>query len=327
MMNGKNWAIGVDLGGTKIEAAHVDMDGNIQNRERIKTHVSLGVEEIQNQIQELAENLMKKASTAPVSLGIGVAGQVNKETGAVRYAPNLNWTDVPLDARLEEQLDIPVTVLNDVRAAAWGEWLHGAGKGCRDIICIFIGTGIGGGIVSEGEMLKGASNIAGEIGHMTIMLNGPECHCGNKGCLEALAGSWAIERDAKEAIKKNPDTNTLIIELAEGNIANIKAKHVLNAFIKNDHLAQQIIESVINALAGGLTGLVNALNPERVIMGGGVPEHLSNLITSVEERVRQQVLEAAVGPLEFTAAELHNDSGVIGAAAFTFLKEQRNQNP
>jgi glucokinase len=324
-MNKKNWAIGVDLGGTKIETAHVDEDGNIQNRERVKTHVSKGAEEVERQIQQLAEKLIKDASNDPVSLGIGVAGQINKENGAVRYAPNLNWENLPLNDDLEKKLNMPVTVLNDVRAAAWGEWLHGAGKSYRDMICIFIGTGIGGGIVSEGKMLKGASNIAGEIGHMTVQLNGPKCHCGNKGCLEALAGSWAIERDAKQAVKNYFDNKNLIVEMAGADVSDIKAKHVLEAYKKEDKLAQKIMRRVIDALAAGLAGLTNALNPECIIMGGGVIEHMPNLITSVEEKVRKRILDAAIKPLKFRAAELHNDSGVIGAAAFTFRKEQKNR--
>ncbi|HYW34901.1 MAG TPA: ROK family protein [Balneolaceae bacterium] len=318
------WAIGVDLGGTKIEAAHVDQNGSIQNRKRVETHVSGGAEEIQKQIQKLAKSLIENASSDPISLGIGVAGQIDKETGAVSYAPNLNWKNVALDVNLENQLSIPVTVLNDVRAAAWGEWLHGAGKGLNHTICIFIGTGIGGGIVSEGSMLSGASNTAGEIGHMTVQLNGPECHCGNYGCLEALAGSWAIERDAREAINNESNKETLILEMAGGNVADVKAKHVLKAYEKDDELAQEIIGNVVNALAGGLTGLTNALNPERIIMGGGVTEHLSDLIPMVEKKVRKRILDAAVKPLEIVPTDLDGDSGVIGAAAYTFRKEKKN---
>src|SRR5699024_419699 len=192
-------ARGSDVSGTKIKADRVDKNSTIQDQIKESTDVSGGIEAVQKQIEGLAHKLIRKSSGKAVSLGIGVAGQIDKKTGAVAYAPNLKWHDVPLDANLEKGLDLPVFVLNDVRAAAWGEWLHGAGKECDHMICIFVGTGIGGGIVSEGKTVKGASNSAGEIGHMTVQLDGPRCHCGNRGCLEALAGSWAIERNAKEA--------------------------------------------------------------------------------------------------------------------------------
>ncbi|HKK46426.1 MAG TPA: ROK family protein [Balneolaceae bacterium] len=315
----KKWSIGIDLGGTKIEAAHVDNEGEIQNFVKEKTNVSGGPEGVQRQIEKLVQQLIDEASEPPVSVGIGVAGQIDKETGSVSYAPNLNWHDVPLDSNLEESLNLPVTVLNDVRAAAWGEWLHGAGKGTTDMICIFIGTGIGGGIVSGGQMLEGGSNAAGEIGHMTVMLDGPECHCGNKGCLEALAGSWAIEREAKEAVKNNP--GTLILKLADGNVDQIKAKTVIHAFQQGDELATRIMTDVINAIAGGLTGLVNALNPQRIIMGGGVVDHLPDLVNRVDQKVRDRALKACLKPLKIMPTGLDEASGMIGAAVYTLRKE------
>lgn len=314
------WAIGVDLGGTKIEAAHIDEEGNIQNREREKTDVSHGAEAIKKQIVTLAKKLIQKSENPPVCLGIGVAGQIQEETGMVTYAPNLNWEDVPLGADLQDQLGLQVKVLNDVRAATWGEWIHGAGKGSHDMICIFVGTGIGGGIVSGGTMLEGASNAAGEIGHMTISLDGPECHCGNKGCLEALAGSWAIARDAKKAISKHPKKSSTILDLADGDIDAIQAKTVIKAFKKNDKEARKLIKKVVKALAAGLAGVTNALNPERIIMGGGVIEHLPDLIPMVEKELRKRALEAALSPLEIVPAQLHDDSGVVGAAAVILKK-------
>jgi glucokinase len=317
-MSTKKWSIGMDLGGTKIKAARIDESGTIQNEIEEKTDVSGGVEAVQHQIEKLAGTLTDDASTNPLSLGIGVAGQIDKKTGAVTYAPNLDWHDVPLDAALEKRLDIPVTVLNDVRAAAWGEWLHGAGKGCRDMICIFIGTGVGGSFVSEGRLAEGASNAAGEVGHMTVLLDGPECHCGNKGCLEALIGSWAIQRDARKALKEDPDTETLMLSIAGGDIEKVTAKTVIKAHNKGDARASEIITEVKNALAGALTGITNTLNPEKIILGGGVIEHLPDVIPQVEKEVNERALEAATEPLNIVPVQLQDDSGVIGAAAYTF---------
>ena len=317
-MSKSNWSIGIDLGGTKIKAAHVDKEGTIQNEAEEKTDVSGGVEAVQSQIEKLANKLIDDASTPPRSLGIGVAGQIDKATGAVSYAPNLDWHDVPLDAALEETLNIPVTVLNDVRAAAWGEWLHGAGRGCRDMICIFVGTGVGGGIVSESHMVEGGSNTAGEVGHMTVLLDGPKCHCGNRGCLEALIGSWAIQRDARQMLQNESGTKTKVLSLAGGDIENVTAETVIKAYNKDDAFAAKIINKVAHALAGGLTGLVNAFNPEKIILGGGVIEHLPHLIPDVENEVKRKALKAATKPLEIVPVQLQDDSGVIGAAAYTF---------
>lgn len=324
-MSKKNWSIGIDLGGTKIKAARVDESGTIRNEMEEETDVSGGVEAIQGQIAKLAQKLTEAASTEPVSLGIGVAGQIDKQTGAVTYAPNLDWHHVPLDAALEKELDIPVTVLNDVRAAAWGEWLHGAGKGCRDMICIFVGTGVGGSFVSEGRMAEGASNSAGEAGHMTVLLDGPECHCGNKGCLEALIGSWAIQRDARKVLKDTSDNESLMLSMANGNIDDLTAEIVIKAHNKGDKTASKIISGVVNALAGGLTGLTNTLNPEKIILGGGVIEHLPDIIPQVEKEVKKRALEAATESLKIVPVQLQDDSGVIGAAAYTFKMQKDAQ--
>ncbi|MFH5832683.1 ROK family protein [Halalkalibaculum sp. DA384] len=309
-------AIGIDVGGTKIEAALVDEKGQIHERMLIETDVPHGYAAVKKQIISLVETLINNHKGAPpVGVGIGVAGQIDKGKGLVKYAPNLNWENAPIKSDLQNKLQLPVIVLNDVRAITWGEWLYGAGKNCDHLVCIFIGTGIGGGIVSNGKMLEGASNTAGEIGHMTVDMHGLACHCGNRGCLEALAGSWALARDAAEAIQKDPESGSLILEQAGGEIQNIKAKHVIEAYHKNDERARQLVNRVADALGAGLAGLTNILNPERIIVGGGVPEHLPGLLSMVEKRVHERALKAATESLAIVPAQLHGDSGVIGAAS------------
>jgi glucokinase len=200
-MSKNQWAIGIDLGGTKIEVALVNSSGLLHDRLRVDTDIQHRYKTILKQIAEAIHQLCdKNEDTVPSAVGIGIPGQISRSSGIVHYAPNLNWHEVNLENDLSKMLGKHVRICNDVRAATWGEWLYGAGKSCDDIVCIFIGTGIGGGIVSNGRMLTGCNNTAGEIGHMTIDLHGPECHCGNKGCFEALAGGWAIERDAQEMV-------------------------------------------------------------------------------------------------------------------------------
>lgn len=310
-------AIGVDLGGTKLDVGMVDGNGKVLNRLLLKTRAKEGAKAIIDDIIAAINELRAKDSTKKViGVGVGIAGQIDKATGVVRFAPNLKWHDVPLQQELSQRLKLPVHVTNDVRAAAWGEWLHGAGRGSDDLLCIFVGTGIGGGVVSGGRMLLGSSNITGEVGHMTIDLHGPVCSCGNRGCFEALASGWAIARMAKEAVAKDPAAGKVMLELAGGKIDELNARHVFQAFDANDPLAKQIVEAVSEALVAGVSGLVNAFNPERVILGGGIIHGHPAFIDDIRKGVPKCALKAAVEPLSIVPAELHGDAGVVGAAAF-----------
>lgn len=209
----KRFAIGVDLGGTKIEIAIVDEDGCIQDKQRFPTNSHGGynmvLDSIANPIKEMC---LQNNKLKVIAVGIGVAGQIEKETGIVKYAPNLQWHNVALQKDLKKKIAIPVSVCNDVKAATLGEWIYGAGKDCDDVLCVFIGTGIGGGIIIDGKIMEGSNNTAGEIGHITIDLHGPVCHCGNRGCFEALAGGWAIGRDVqKRFLKINQQGNYCLV--------------------------------------------------------------------------------------------------------------------
>jgi glucokinase len=183
--------LGVDLGGTKMKTALVDKSGKILSSHRYPTNPEKGTRRIIDDIVACVEECLGKGEEDAQALGIGIAAQVD-HSGVVLTSPNLGWQNVPLRDELEERLKLPVVVTNDVRAASWGEWHFGAGKGVDDLVVIFVGTGIGGGVVSGGRMLEGCSNTAGEIGHTTLIADGRNCSCPNKGCLEAYAGGWAI---------------------------------------------------------------------------------------------------------------------------------------
>jgi glucokinase len=307
--------MGVDLGGTKVEVARVHAAGTLIERLRRPTDVKDGVDAVEDEIVAAVRELEERAGSSPAGIGIGVAGQIEQDSGIVRFAPNLEWHDVPLQSDLSRALRLPVVVANDVRAATWGEWLHGAGQGCDDLICLFIGTGIGGGIVSGGHMLSGCSNTAGELGHIPIDLHGPECHCGNRGCLEAHAGGWAIARRAREAIAGKPEAGARLLEMAGGRPDDVTAQIVAEAAHQGDPLAQKLVDEVAEALIAGATGLVNAFNPCRLILGGGVMEGMPELLDRIDGGVRQRALAAARDPLQVLPAQLHNDAGVVGAAA------------
>lgn len=314
MKNEDAWTVGVDLGGTKIEVAQVDASGRVLMRKRLATRTGEGPAVIQSDIIKTVLDLQDKAGARPMGLGIGVAGQVDAITGTVHFAMNLGWRDVPIGEILSDTLGLPVFVTNDVRAATWGEWLHGAGRGCDDIICLFVGTGIGGGVVSGGRMLTGCSNSAGELGHITVDLHGPLCHCGNHGCMEALAGGWAIGRIGREAVEKDPEAGESLLRKSDGRPEGINARIVSQAAIEGDPMAVGIIESAAEALVAGAVGLVNAFNPSRLILGGGVIEGLPWLVDRVDREVRQRALTVATAPLQVLSAQLGNEAGVVGAA-------------
>lgn len=306
--------LGIDLGGTKIDIGVVDSQGKILRRELIKTSKQ-GPEAVLKDIQAAVEKLQSPENKITAA-GVGMAGQIDRETGLVYFAPNLKWKDFPLGEKLQTNLGIPVKVMNDVRAAAWAEWLYGAGKGCDDLICLFVGTGIGAGIVSGGKMLTGSRNAAGEVGHMTIDLNGPLCSCGNKGCFEALAGGWAIAKRAKEVITYDSVEGKKLLDLTGGTIEDITARSVFEAYHRKSGIAVKVIEEVKEALIAGVSALVHAFNPAKVILGGGIITGAPFLIESIRQGLPKRGLKTNVESVEVVQAQLQGDAGVIGAATF-----------
>jgi glucokinase len=314
-MSSEKFAVGVDLGGSKIQAAVVDETGKVLNMVRRVTDTQNGSSAVIRQIIELVRQLCAEHANSPMGVGVGVAGQVAAETGVVHFAPNLGWRQVPLQANLSEALGMYVRVDNDVRMATWGEWLFGAGRGCNDLICIFVGTGIGGGIVSGGRILTGNSNTAGEIGHIIIDLHGPACTCGSHGCMEAVAGGWAIARKAQAAATTHPLVGAAMLRLSGNRISEITAEVVAQAYRQKDPLAIRIMSGAVEALVGGTVAMIHMCNPARIIMGGGIIEGLPELIGQIEPGVRKRALSAATAQLQVRQAELGDTAGVIGAAA------------
>lgn len=308
-------AVGVDLGGTKIAAALVNEAGRILKSSRLSTRVEGGPSAVVKQITGLLKELTDFSGASVAGIGVGVAGQIETGSGIVSFAPNLDWHDVPLQSQLSSACNLPVFITNDVRAITWGEWLFGAGKGCDDLVCVIVGTGIGGGVVIHGRVVNGCSNTAGEIGHIPIDLNGPKCTCGNRGCMEALAGGWAIARRARQAVSADPAAGETLFKLADEKIEAITARMVADACNMGDALARKLVAATGKALAAGMVGLVNAFNPCRLILGGGVIDGLPELVEHVKHGVSDRALAAATSALQVVTAQLGEDAGVIGAAA------------
>lgn len=306
--------IGVDLGGTKVLTGIVDAEGVVRASQRLSSAVGdfdAAVEEI---VETVSACRAASPDASPVALGIGVAGQVERDTGVVRFAPNLGWRDVPLGSRLGERLGIPVFVTNDVRAATWGEWTHGAGTGTRDLVVLFVGTGIGGGVVVAGRLLEGATNAAGELGHQTLVAGGRTCRCGNPGCFEAYVGGWAIAERATEAVREDPAGGRLLVELA-GSASAVTAATVMSAAGQGDAFAVRLVDDTVEYLASALVGIVNGFNPARLVLGGGVIEHNPSFVERVRPIVHQRALSAATRRLEIVRARLAGNAGIVGAAA------------
>ncbi len=306
--------LGVDVGGTKIETVLVDAAGRILAFHRYPTQPEKGPDGVIANIVTSVEVCLGEAGQKAQGLGIGIAGQVDRASGMLRFAPNLvGWHNVPLQAKLEETLGLPVVVDNDVRAATWGEWQHGAGQGVDDLVCLFVGTGIGGGIVSSGQLLEGCHNTAGELGHITIVASGRRCRCPNRGCLEAYAGGWAIAERAQEAVRADLKSGQTLVTLA-GSIQQISAATVTQAYTNGDPLANHLVEETAQYLAAGVVGIVNAFNPCLLVLGGGVIEGLPGYVSMIEPLVRANALKAAVEHLRIVTAALGTKAGAIGAA-------------
>jgi glucokinase len=309
------FTLGVDLGGTKIDTALVDRHGQIVASHYRLWQAAKTPAQALADVADSARICLQKAGQKASGLGIGVAGQIDKVRGIVRRSPNLpDWQDVPLKEKLEQALGLPVTVNNDAKAIVWGEWKHGAGQGCRDLVCLFVGTGIGGGVISGGRLIEGPSNTAGELGHLTVVAGGRQCHCPNEGCLEAYAGGWAIAERTQDIVRSNSQGGELLAGLA-GGIDKITAATVAQAYVQNDPLAYRMVKDTSKFLAAGMVSIVNAFNPALIILGGSVILGIPDLVGMVEKRVREHALQTPLEDLKIVTAALGNKAGVIGAAA------------
>lgn len=309
--------IGIDVGGTNVKIALVDDNGKIIYSNSVPTYAKMGYEYTVNNIKQAIKDLMKETNTTPSDIeGIGFdfPGQVDCKTGVVKLAPNIpGWVNVPIAQMIEDEFHIPTRIDNDVRCAALGELKFGAGRGCENFICITVGTGIGSGIVINGKVVRGATNAAGELGHIKLQMNGgPICGCGDTGCLEAFASGPAIVAMAQEYIKGGKSTKFREIAAVEG--GEITPYMVAKAAEEGDPVAKRIFEIVGEYIGIGLTSVINLLNPERVIIGGGVAESGELLLGPIRKTIKERAMVVAGNAVEIVPAQLGNSAGVIGAS-------------
>ena len=309
--------IGIDVGGTNVKIALVDDNGKIIYSNSVPTYAKMGYEYTVNNIKQAIKDLMKETNTTPSDIeGIGFdfPGQVDCKTGVVKLAPNIpGWVNVPIAQMIEDEFHIPTRIDNDVRCAALGELKFGAGRGCENFICITVGTGIGSGIVINGKVVRGATNAAGELGHIKLQMNGgPICGCGDTGCLEAFASGPAIVAMAQEYIKGGKSTKFREMAAAEG--GEITPYMAAKAAEEGDPVAKRIFEIVGEYIGIGLTSVINLLNPERVIIGGGVAESGELLLGPIRKTIKERAMVVAGNAVEIVPAQLGNSAGVIGAS-------------
>jgi len=325
MMTDQKPVLTVDLGGTKIIAAVVLPDGKIISRNYCLTMADKGPEAVSSRILSAVDRAIAQAKLKTLELiGIGVAaaGILDTNRGIVTTSPNLpNWRNVPLRDILADKLGVVTYIINDASAAALGEHRFGAGMGFGNIIYLTVSTGIGGGIIIDGELYSGTDGCAGEVGHMTIEAGGPQCHCGNHGCLEALASGWAV---AKAAITRiNDGGKSSIIELVEGRLENITAETVAVAARRGDRLAADIVAEAAEYLGIGLANLVNIFNPELIVIGGGLSKMGDMLLKPARKVLKERAFQLPADTVRVVRACLGSDAGIIGAAVYVFAQRAK----
>lgn len=307
--------IGVDVGGTNVKIALVDSNGKIGYSNTIPTRAEMGYEYTINNMKQAIRDLLTETKLSAKDIegiGFGLPGQVDFKSGIVRLITNIpGWVEIPLAKMIEDEFHIPTRIDNDVRCAALGELNFGAGKGCQNLICITVGTGIGSGLIINGKLVRGASNAAGEIGHIKLQMHdGPICGCGDTGCLEAFASGPAIVAMAEEYILGGKSTKYR--EMANGN--DITPFIVAEAAKAGDAVAKRIFTRMGEYIGIGMASVVNLLNPEKIIIGGGVADAGDILLNPLQETIKNRAMKIAGETVEVVPAQLGNTAGVIGAS-------------
>ena len=308
--------LAVDLGGTNIRAAAVAQDGQLLARRQALTQPQAGLERVLDRIAEVVGGTATAAglpTDAPV--GVVMPGTVNPYTGTVGTASNLGWTDVPAQRLLIERLQRPVAIGNDVNAGALGEWRYGAGRGTSHFVYLACGTGVGGGVIVDGRLLLGKDGLAVEAGHMVVALDGPLCHCGGKGCLEAYAGGWAIKQTARDLLDQG--LPSLLTELMEEHGENLSGALINHAAEQEDGLAIEVLARAGRALGFAVASLVHLFDPEVVAIGGGVVAAGQFFLTPMHEAIDEHLIPQFRHNLRVLKSELGQDAGLYGAAVLT----------
>lgn len=320
------YIVGVDLGGTSINTGVVAYDGSrVLGRHTAPTEAERGpkyvVDKIIGMIRESMRDAAREADLADdaiIGIGLGSPGPLDRATGTVIETPNLGWRNFPLRDLVANAIGLPAELDNDANAATIGEWWVGAGKNVETMVGVTLGTGIGGGIVLGGKIFHGACDVAGEVGHMSIDSTGRKCKCGNYGCLEAYASGPAIALRAIEGLQTGEPS--LLPEMVDGDISRITAETVYEAIVAGDSYAKEVMRDTAKFLGSGLANLINILNPEMIVISGGVTRAGEYLLEPLRNEVRRRAFRNAFEACRIVTSELGSMAGVIGAA-YVFRSE------
>jgi len=322
-MNGKDrYIVGVDLGGTNIVAGVMPVDGSREiAMQTTPTLADSGAEAVADRIagmieQAIAQTISETGARRAdfVGVGIGAPGPLNREKGIVIVTPNLGWKNFPLREEISKRVRLEATLDNDANCATLGEFWCGAARGGRNVIGLTLGTGIGGGIILEGELYHGSSDVAGEIGHTSIDANGRRCKCGNYGCLEAYASGPAIAERAREALRGD-ESESILVTLVDGDQRKITAQTVYEASKRGDAVATEVVRETAQILGTGVANLLNIFNPDVVVLAGGVTQAGDALFQPLRAEVRRRAFKPAWQVCKIVPGALPLSAGVVGAIA------------
>ncbi len=307
--------IGIDIGGSKIAAGIVNENGAMAHLKKIVTKTEKGYDGVKEDIIRLVQDIIQETDVQNKKIeriGIATAGQIEKTSNIILFSPNLGWHNVPLKDDIEKTFRIKTHIENDVNAATYGEWKFGLKGVTQDVLGIFIGTGIGGGLILDGKLYRGFSNVGAEVGHTILNPYGYRCNCGNCGCFEAYCGGAYIVERVKKKIEKG--YRGKIFDLVGGNTEHLHAGIIEEAYMLKDDLCTQIWQEVIEYLGAGVASLVNLLNPEIVVLGGGVIYGTKYLIHEMETILKKRALSASLTDLYIEKARLGEEAAMVGVA-------------
>jgi glucokinase len=309
-------AVGIDIGGTKVAGGVVDADGTVVARARRDTpHRSTRPAVVEDTIVEVVAELIDIAGDDVVAVGIGAAGFVAADRATVVFAPHLSWRDEPLEANLQRRVPVPISVDNDANAAAWAEWRFGAAQGESHVVMVNLGTGIGGAIIMDGQIMRGRFGIAGEFGHMQVVPGGQRCECGNKGCWEQYASGNALVREARSMMTANSPMATDLLALADGDPSSLTGPMITEAARDGDPTATELLGEIGQWLGVGIANLAAAFDPGVFVIGGGVSAAGDMLLEPARATYRRHLTGRGYRPeARIVAAALGNEAGLIGAA-------------
>ncbi|HME42218.1 MAG TPA: ROK family protein [Syntrophorhabdales bacterium] len=312
--------IGIDIGGTKIAVGLISESGQVTKRRKVKTDAHKGYPGVRDQIRGLVAALLSEAGAGATDvgrIGIACAGQIDHATGKILFSPNLNWTDAPLKHDVEEATGIQTFIENDVNAGTYGEWRFGFHREASNVVGIFIGTGVGGGLILNGRLFRGSHGVGGELGHTTLNPFGYQCRCGNRGCFEAYCGGSYIEERVRQRLMQG--YRGKLWDIVEGRAGSVHVGRIEEAYLLGDDLCTEIWGEVVEYLGAGLQSVANLINPDLIIFGGGVVKGTQRLIDEALLVMKRRAMRASIAGLKIERARLGDDATLLGAA---FVKDE-----